>query len=207
MRIISKQHDYYDGGVVNGIDKSILYIRECSVIKLPPDLSKIKMHNFNFVIGFCGKLYPLIKEEDIVFYDEEAKKYEFKEVYKSGYKQFEVVARSKAKYFVNSIEREYSDLENNSWLKGLFLEHKVPVFVIASKWRDLELTLNPVLKDYNFFRKFDTVQAFQEIEMFISNILVTDFMKVPDRTNEEIGTSKGFDKDSFKNSKGKSKKF
>jgi hypothetical protein len=59
MRIISKFHDYYDGGSIYGIDKSTIYVREQSEIILPPaDERNIKLNKFDAVIGFCGKIYP-----------------------------------------------------------------------------------------------------------------------------------------------------
>jgi len=58
--------------------------------------------------------------------------------------------------------------------------------------------INPVLKDYEFYKIFDSYQAFQEIQMFISGVLGSkekDIIMIEDKYKI---ASHGFDKWSFR---------
>jgi hypothetical protein len=205
MRIISKFRDYYDGGSVYGVDKSIVYLRDKTEISLSSTaFGKRSFHCINSALGFCGKIYPLHLEGGLMLWGREAVRKEIIRDYKN--QVWKVVDRVEV-YYKGYAEKTFLDLENNSVLKNIFFEHKVPTFLVTIGNQHSKLTLNPTLKDFEFYKTFPTVQAFQEIEMFLSNELVTDTMQIPKRTSEEIGTSKGFDNNSFKNSKGNSKKF
>ncbi len=61
-----------------------------------------------------------------------------------------------------------------------------------------EVEIYPILKKYQFYKVFDTYEAFQKIEHFLTNELIKpDDMKVviPDNLKAQ---SKGFDKWSFR---------
>lgn len=211
MRILSKFKDYYDCSNLQDFDNSCLYVRETKEIKFSDEeRDKIKLHHFNLVIGFCGKLYVINTKGNIFLYDDEVKEFEITEKRTYGAypntEYFIEPRRAKGK-LLSFIKQEYDDLKDNEFLKSLFLKYNVPIFIVKQEWKQAYLTLNAQLKFSEFFKKFNSVQAFQEIEMFISNILVNDKMEVPKRSNEDIGTSKGFDKNSFKNAKKQSKKF
>lgn len=59
-------------------------------------------------------------------------------------------------------------------------------------------TLNPVLKEYDFAKVVDPYRAYQEIEMFLGNNMVSQFDPSSGRTDNEIRDSKGMDKWSFR---------
>lgn len=87
----------------------------------------------------------------------------------------------------------------------LFFKYKTPCFVIKIL-RDQKPILNPLLKDYEFFKVKDAFTAFQEIQQFISGVIGID-------SNEPIVTddkykilAAGFDlKTSFRKDAGKIK--
>jgi hypothetical protein len=92
----------------------------------------------------------------------------------------------------------------------LFIEHKIPIFHIGNSDNGRKLILNPKLSDFGFAKFFDSTQAFQRIEQYISNELASEFQpNIPVGGNEVLGRSKGFDEYSFRhiNTKKKPKKF
>ena len=107
-------------------------------------------------------------------------------------------------------DREYSrmtkiqlfeEVKKNKKLLNLFIEYQTPIFHIGKPYIDQGtiLTLNPCLKDYAFYKVMDTTQAFQEIEMFLGNALVSDTkVIVPVGDDNVIRDSKGFDKWTFR---------
>lgn len=74
MRLISKQHDYYDSPFrASASDPKYIFVREKSKIQIPNKIlfmewtSEIKNNHYFFrsgLIGFCGKIYPFIRHYD-----------------------------------------------------------------------------------------------------------------------------------------------
>ena len=71
-------------------------------------------------------------------------------------------------------------------------------------------TINPVLKNLEFYKVFSTQQAIQEIEMFLYNDLGISNKRsskykgkeiIPDINDKDMIIAKGFDKHSFRNMK------
>jgi hypothetical protein len=76
MRLLSKQHDYYDSIFRNYSKDTNIFVRDNSKLKLiirgmqSFSLPEVKYKNFYYrftsgVIGFCGNLYPYIKISEI----------------------------------------------------------------------------------------------------------------------------------------------
>ena len=206
MIIVSKFKDYYDGGAVYGIDTQRRYIRETEEVKID------QKYNFE-IIGFCGKLYPLDNVMNIMDFDPKkyvnynpALEFEFSEG-RNLQKKAKLVPAKKFSYtyaWWNSRMNKagYWDTakKDKKYLK-LFLKYKVPIFYI----RQTTLILNPCLKNLGFYKVMDTTQAFQEIEMYLSNVLVSDTQHiiVPVGNDNVIRDSKGFDKWTFRKEKEK----
>jgi hypothetical protein len=215
MRIISNFRDYYDGGAVFGIDKSLVWCRDRREILLP-EVVRQKFNHFDGVVGFCGKIFPFMRSGDCeqITFGDDAKRFEYRRIDLRGWEStYERVERTSI-YWQKDVNNQYDEIVASKDLESLFLKYQTPIFVIETvvgftqlMRRQPLLIVNPTLKDYYFYRLFDVTQTFQEIEMFRSNVLVSETMTVPPRTDEEIGTSKGFDRESFRNSKKKSKKF
>lgn len=226
MRIISKEHDYYDVVQKQGTDKSLLYLRNCSKVEgknrsafqkvIHPITSNLKSvyriehfvrefgtTNIGFVL-FCNKVYPYI---------------EFKVTERTG--KFSYVNEEVVCYNMKSVEKlmeKYDDgssgvstmmtkakeLFSNSGkeLKGLIelhFEYKCPVFlVVYNGFRD-SVIINPSLKKAEFFKVFEAYSAYQELSMFIGGVLTTSAPKTVEISNEMKAAKHGFDKYSFKN--------
>lgn len=154
------------------------------------------------LIGFCGKIYPVIllygrkpvkdpftwKTHDTYCIHNGSMLLEFSEKYPDH-----VMAKKLVKDFpkVNEYLTPREHLEP-------FLILDVPVFVKGPERVDL----NPCLKDWNFGKVVGGVEAFQEISMFLSGVLGSKD-KSPDMVgnDEDRARSKGFDKQSFRKRK------
>lgn len=225
MRIISKFHDYYDCIMREGVDPSRVWVRNEEVIycqeKLPaykgdkpekrkkivpwpfPESPSIGRYHYRddkisrtqYMIGFCGKVYPMLKYtlpskipvghigyeepqpnflwniEDVnewhqSFLDEDAwNKFTGKKGYK-GYKSF--CAQAKYAKFFEEVEQGQKRYEK------LFVEFNTPVFVgvMGMYDQDTRFILNAKLNELDFVKKFDPYQAFQEIDMYFGSVLL-----------------------------------
>jgi len=81
----------------------------------------------------------------------------------------------------------------------MFIEHKCPIIYIGSDRRvvldangDRKVILNPILKDIEFFKIFDSKTAFDSVSTFISNVL-TNPEKEPVMSDKVLIESHGFD--------------
>ena len=172
------------------------------------------------IIGFCGNVYSLLEinykdqkdfcynaqqvnnfvnnnlteKEKQIYFAKESKKQSFTKI---------IISTKKIKNFFENIFLKETEK------KDFFKEH--PIFLIdkISYGRDpdelefslrADITYNPVLKDYKFFKVFNPVQAFQELQMWKGNIAIPlkEIPKIDDKTMRDI---KGFDKMSFKKEK------
>ncbi len=228
MRIISKWKDYYDGAAIYGIDKERIYVRKTEYLEVPviqiPGYYKSyrgKVNQEYDIIGFCGEIFLFnnyseklysnkwkFHPKKYILWEEDAVDFEFEKI-KTDFRP-EILKKVKSNKWRG--KEGYENLKNSSFLKGLFLTHKVPIYYIGYVEGKTEhhLVLNPKLKDFAFAKFYDATQAFQRIEQFISNELASEFQpNIPTGGNEVLGRSKGFDEYSFrhKNTKKKPKKF
>lgn len=227
MRIISKFKDYYDSGQFYGIDQSRIYVRE-TIRKtwVPRAYYQRKL----CVVGFCGKLYPFVNYTEHIqknnkdrnakyytLYEDDIFKYSFDEILNRNNSTNDVVRidfdetialdKFKKYWFSKTLKQEYDEMCTDKDLLALFLKYKTPTFLYTNDRKD-NLIINPCLKDYAFFKVTDTIQAYQEIEQFVSNELASLIQpNMPVGNDEIVGTSKGFDRYSFRNAKKKPKKF
>lgn len=231
MLILSKFKDYYDGVAHSkGIDKAIVYKREekethiaklnyswknRSGINLPSydrvrsyrkypvfknrDIKEIE----TFFVGFCGRIYALMVIQRHIIVDQFRTETETEFVY--DLPTIKSYFTKDNKYF-SSWDHNYDSFIKQTFdnrLQKLFLEQKTPVFLFhRDKYNHgLNLKLNFCLKEIEFFKMFDTYQAFQELEMFVGQQLCTekDTLDISDK-HKIIG--KGFDyKTSFRKEK------
>ena len=220
MRIISKFKDYYDSCMKQGMDRSLVYVRkreEIGLDKVSDSLNEKKYkkmesgylyyrrnmksdHPFFDVrqgaIAFCGKIYPYLSCKDQFFYSLES--------FEKHFEEFK-------KRYPNRIHsaKEYFKKNPVSENEAIFLELSVPVFTIHQEetWisksrrydRTWTLIKNPLLKDYQFYKIFDTFTTYQEIQMFLGNQLCeTQEADVPVGDDVDLAKSKGYDKWSFR---------
>lgn len=228
MKIISKHHDYYDAMIRGDTDYSYIYNRRKSDV----DVSKLDVANrraespfpvkdsqivliergsdlftrnrvselSTFLIGFCGKIYTGV----VVTSPEEPGNKD----YLYGDDAFEYIHSAINNKYSNKktlamLMSRLKEQETYSRLTKLFLQLKVPYFVLTSAYRaSHKLTVNPVLKDYRFYKVFSIPQAYQEIRMFVENNLASDTeVDVPTGDDVVLAESKGYDKFSFRKDK------
>ena len=179
----------------------------------------IKKYNYDkihsFIVGFCGKLYIgwrlhyKVKEYDYVLRNwVDVDKYDI--VY--GY--------DNVKKFVK--ERLYSNRRNIDDVKQIldydpievFRELNAPIFVFNHS-RDGMVTVedcnklfvvNPILKEYGFFKAVDAFTAFTELQMFIGGVLGIGEKEIIEVEDKYKISQHGFDKHSFRKEPGQKKK-
>lgn len=185
------------------------------------DLQNGNGYIFKGIIGFCGKLYPFITyhlsgQKQETFYTSITfrktcsnlfNRPEYREIYQ---KDFQNAFSEFIQWLDNGIIKNWFDsyeLQKDQQLFSIFEKYKTAYFLITGEnWKDIDsserskimITLYPNLKDYQFFKVFDTYHAFQAIEQYLTNNLVKPDMieiKIPDKLKAE---SKGFDKWSFR---------
>lgn len=225
MRIVSKFHDFYDIGQGLGFDSSLDYIRTIKEVPLrgydyrvesPEDKATRALNKKtpsmssrwdrwlptgttyeSRIIGFCGRLYPLIKvsvsgEKNKFFYSvHDLDKFMEKTLKKKDL----AIYLNERGYSVRSF---FKKVEEVTKVGEAFILNRSPI-VVFSEYKDKEsyAIWNARLRDYQFEKAVDPYQAFQQIEMFLSNLAVP-LKPIPPRTDLEKRDSHGFDYWSFK---------
>lgn len=161
--------------------------------------------NYPFIVGFCGKLYIgwkfLRKNPDYI------------------------KVTDKQKYlidFIYDIDEVKKYLKNKNWSSNLndvinnilsynpiniFREINAPYFIFdhninaaekSKRRNDERFIINPILKDYEFYKVFDTFTAFQEIQMFLSGVLGSKEKNIVEIDDKYKIKQHGFNKWSFR---------
>lgn len=215
MRVISDFHDFYDSVQKFGQDRALIYHRTTYSYDgvLPFDkhiyyerlpLTYVTKQVQYCVIGFCGKLYPLV-----VFNDGKAICYSMDEVddyfeahyrgrdleeYKKKYsKVWSWGLRRKSFRAFFDYYKEYTELAR---VRDLQEGHRAPIFIVAkSRAEPVRLTFNIKLETYAFQRIVNPYAAYQEISMFLGNIAAPE-RPLPEIDDLTMCEAKGFDKKS-----------
>lgn len=186
MRLHTDFHDYYDNAIGYGIDENVFYNRFTEkveiFVKSPFDHAGVS----GGLLGFCGTIYPFalfVKYEKSEIVDrycaynlEEYKRkadewrdnrFSLSRRFGDRYRKMDLKRREKRK-----IEAQQFFIDWSSQSNDIFLKFKVPIWTVMLSRISSEGLLNPCLKDYGFDRIKDSFAAFQEISMYLSNILV-----------------------------------
>lgn len=237
MLIISKFKDYYDGVAGSmGVDKKIVYERQQKIIerrdvefperfKYKPFKEKVKSNdvfqqisNFSynryygfgniddrlevnpFIIGFCGKYYLGWKKKTLL---------DTKVTYKFDDVKDYIDNKYNTLFNFMNIHDLMNTIKNMDDM-SLFREYNTPIFVIdytLGRKRDDEFIVNPVLKNYDFYKIFDSYTAFQELQMFIGGVLGSNEKNTVEVDDKHKIEQHGFDyKWSFRKEPTKNKK-
>lgn len=183
MKLHSDFHDYYDYAVGYGIDEKVHYNRFTKPvdINLKSELDR-PLHRRSGILGFCGKLYPFVqlsrydKKRDFHWEDEYDGKI-VEEYYAFGLDEYNGKEETWAEYsddfgHSDDIRLKQFFLE---WRKDddkLFVQLKCPVWLMRFYKKSPNGLLNPRLKELDFERIKDPFTAFQEISMYLANILI-----------------------------------
>lgn len=201
MLIISNFRDFYDSIKIYGVDKTVMYQRKEEKMVFPKGPSMYTTGYWDKkdfaavrLIGFCGKLYPLLQTRKSLIYDK-------------------VVALKRVKdtYYQSNISDCFLEDINNKELLKIFAEKNTPIFIygdclggVYEPGHQQELIINPRLKDWGFQSVKDPVTAFQEIYMYISGVLGVSVPKMVKITDKEMAKKRGHDdKYSFRKPPGK----
>jgi hypothetical protein len=225
MQITGKFKDYYDGAVSYGFDPDLNFIRTTKEIemegnKLPIEIQKI----FNLVNGgdiplhfifFCGKVYLVVKlkntegtfgtiQDYIENIETRVRENKDSQDDRSFMKGDEL--NWGGKVFAHSakgllaLEKKLSEIKIPD---KLFIDLNVPYFVTTrNSWyskNNVTITLLPKLSKYSFFKFLDTFTCYQEIRMYLGNVLTKlDMGYITTGGDKIIAQSKGFDDMSFR---------
>ena len=168
---------------------------------------KVKGYS-HFIIGFCGKLYigfKLYKTNNKVKlnYNNELISniiYDFN-IMKS-------ILKPKT-YGGNVFDNDYNYIVNYDPIQ-IFRNYNMPVFIYDSNINKIHydnfyhsfyhpvFIINPLLKDYEFYKIFNSFQAFQEISMFIGGVLGNKEKEIIEIADKYKIAQHGFDKWSFR---------
>lgn len=168
------------------------------------ELSMVYLHTEPFFIGFCGKLYigwKLYSEGKVLPYGD--KELITTITYDNENMKKLVEKRSFSGNFEDNLNSvlSYDPIE-------IFRSLNTPSFVYDADydrkswdryWRNHpKFIINPLLKEYQFYKIFDTFTAFQEIQMFLGGVLGSGEKEIVEVADKYKIGQHGFDKWSFR---------
>jgi len=178
----------------------------------------------NGAIGFCGRVYPFLvigrnKNTKVAYSFERARK--LVQEYKEYDLDNKLVDLKKEKTTIlNNMDTPRNRwnrpnevlisewdaiLQNDRNLIGdeAFRYFRAPVLLgIRTSQYPWKITVNPILRPFDFHQVMTPHQAYQELSMYIGNNLANLDRKEPRPISDQLkAESKGFDKFSFKNQK------
>ena len=187
MKLHTDFHDYYDFAVGYGIDEKVHYNRYTKEIEIDINIKADFPPGWleAYLLGFCGNIYPVIKLDRLnrSVYDCEYDYGDF-EVLETFYAYSLAEAEDKKRAweefcdgFNYSNDRELLRIKQFfvDWSfqnDEIFLELKAPCWIIKLDRNQKTGFINPKLKDLGFERVKDSFTAFQEISVYLSNILL-----------------------------------
>lgn len=163
-----------------------------------------------FIVGFCGKLYMGWK----FYYKEKEFNAEFnrhEDVVKTDiiYGLPEAVQYLKTDYWRGNFKDDLNYVGSYD-PKEIFRDINAPVFVYDSYMgrprRNDVFTINPNLKEWEFYKVVDAFTAFQEISMFIGGVLGTGEKEIIEVADKHKIAQHGFDEWSFRREPTKKRK-
>lgn len=159
-------------------------------------------HSSYFIVGFCGKLYVGWK-----FYREVKNiNYPFsKELITEITYDFDFIKTIlKIEGYGGNLEDEVNYVKTYDAMQ-LFRDLKAPVFIYDTDFdrtalyekygykNNEKFFINPLLKDYEFYKVFDAFQTFQEIMMFMGGVLGKGEKEIVEVQDKYKITQHGFD--------------
>lgn len=214
MRIISNFKDYYDHGMMYGVDTQNVFsrvnnngkMREESLLNFITETEWKRMAlDFRLysatrlstcslekmILGFCGVLYRVYKIDYGL--NEKAKKNLF---FYTEADAFVALNETPRRRYFSYREKSSTILTKENL--SIFLKINSPIFVLT---RNEKIAWYPRLIDYSFFNIKNATVAFSEIEQFNTNVLKTTSIPL-DLSNKDRLIQHGFDiKESFRHRK------
>lgn len=221
MKIYGKDFDYYDCALSFGQDPLCVWNRKFEINKpdkkVERDTSIMlsyshieRTYDYSFrdeidlfkgYVFFCGKTYPFIGYKNNYFYSydsllKELVKYytaiELNNIFNSTKYSYQFSSKITLK---TQVEKFFNIKANSDMLHRI---KNIPVYIV---YQNTEY-VGGRLKDFSFFKVFDPVICFQEINMYISGVLGGQSPKLIEIADKYKIVSKGFDTiKSFRNMK------
>jgi hypothetical protein len=206
--------------VIDGTDKNLVFPKEYGDsgrwMHVNPfrDLSRYNVKpecefdDFTaFIVGFCGQHYVGWK-----FYknsDDKNNYYDFTTEITYDYNK--VKERVRIESYLTTLTDSLADVLMFDPIE-VFRRYHTPIFVFDEAPKPhrfnnryehgrAEFIINPMLKDYEFYKKFDSFAAFQEIQMFLSGVLGNKENEIIVISDKDKITQHGFNKFSFRKDK------
>ncbi|MBK9153905.1 MAG: hypothetical protein IPM25_06755 [Chloracidobacterium sp.] len=183
MKLHSDFHDYYDHAIGYGIDEKVHYNRYAKPVEITLKTEFDRpLHPRSGFLGFCGNLFPFVQ---LSRYDKK-RDYDWEDEYDGRIvEDFSAFSLDEYKEKEEAWD-EYSDdigFSSDIRLKqffgdwrmhsdALFVELQCPVWMMLFYQESPNGVLNPRLKNLGFERIRDAFTAFQEISMYVANILI-----------------------------------
>jgi hypothetical protein len=158
-------------------------------------------HYMNLIIGYCGELYRVhvihVKDETvwnnpkhsyILCYNEKQLQ-EFQQV--TEYSKRKSIRRWNRYRSLKAVD--WFEINNKDELRELFYRYKTPCFIIRdSNKHKGNITINPQLNKYKFYKVKDSYTAFQDISMYIGGVLGIGAPTLVEISNKSMAEKKGF---------------
>jgi len=182
---------------------------ELSYHSIKKECKHICDEHAHFIIGFCGKLYIGWK----LYYVNDVNTYAISTEITYNNEFMKSILQEKSWH--NNLNDSINYILSYNALP-IFRELKVPVFVYDGDFGRIYLDknnysvynkfnpkfiINPLLKDYEFYKVFDTFQAFQEVSMFMGGVLGAGEKEIVEVADKYKIGQHGFDKFSFRKDK------
>lgn len=180
------------------------------------------------IIGFCGIIFPYyyieirkphphmsartITIDKYCYSMDEVDEFMISNFTKNQLREYnEKPPKNKIRWYYSkearySIENMFNFVQTQPKdLVDIFLNNKIPVYHLYTaqpKGKNIpEILSNPRLTDLDFVTVKDPFTAFQDISMYISGVLGTPMMPMPEMPDDDMRDIKGFDKYSFRKGK------
>ena len=229
MRIIADKKDYYDCIMRAGQDFTVIYVRKpeeeiigrkaCNPWSDGWPFPRFRgRRGYDYIIGFCGKIYPMVEFEIVnrddstdrikCFSMDEIEAFMVKHLSPREMKEYQGKARY-SRWWPSLNRKSYATFfkecaEQQTKHEAMFTEKRCPVFVASEQGRrgggGGVIEWNAMLNKHEFFRVFDPYTAFQEIAMFVGNLAIPQ-KPMPVIEDEMKIQTHGFDKFSFRHRK------
>jgi hypothetical protein len=219
MKIISTFRDYYDSVSHQYLDKEIVYMRGQTMLNLDkaavekyPRLDShcrgfgdsTSMYTSAEIIGFCGKLYPVIV---IKFGKLSGHFYSYETLEKFVIENELPLKAGKRRWYwrdtydlslLVECKRFLENTEKFKAMEYLFGDHNAPVFLYRISDNRRQLIFNPMLKFYDFVTVKDPFTAHQDLYQYVSGHLKQPQKPMVEISDKDKIHKHGFDKWSFR---------
>lgn len=207
MRIISKFKDYYDIGM-GYHDDNVVYVRNSRIEYVPPApdfYATLWMRLVQHKLFLCGKEYGFIESIKDSTRNIIHSKQTYKELYENEVDEYHSIF---SRNLINGVYRKgINGVYRKEDTSNINLKYNSPIVffsgenILKDDVKCRAVIVNPSLRDLEFVKCVDPYTIYQEIEMYISNVLCPKEKNNISVSDDVMLKSKGFYEKSFKHRK------